>query len=268
MKALTLGQHFGTNKKTIRLNGIIYSEVGKTPDEVPWHYHENAYFLYQLRGQLEEVNKKTQIVCTPGTLLFHHWQDPHYNKNHSEDVDFFHLEIEKEWFLRYHLEPSILEGSMHVKNPVLKPIFQRIYKEIELRDHNTQLSVDGLLLQALAEIARVSQNEQSGVPQWVKKVQEILNDCISEKITLDRLAVETGIHPVHLSKEFPRYFTTGFGQYIRKIRIQKAAQLLADENLSISDIAYDCGFSDESHFIRCFREVIGTTPLKYRSLLR
>jgi AraC family transcriptional regulator len=266
MRHLRSGQHFGTNKKTVKLQGTILTEAGYTPNiEVPWHYHENAYFFYHLRGRLDEVNKKKTVTCTSGTLLFHHWQEPHYDKNFSEDASFFHIEIENEWFSRQHLKPSILEGSMQLDNPVLNPIFQKIHREIKLNDITTQISVDGLLLQSIAEITRFVQAEKSVKPAWVKKVREILNDSIAGKITLQMLSSETGIHPVHLSKEFPKYFNTGFGQYIRTVRIKKANKLLADKNLSLSEIAFMCGFSDQSHFIRCFKESVGTTPLKFRN---
>ncbi len=268
MKHLKSGQHFGANKNSIKLEGTILTEAGYTPNiEVPWHYHENAYFFYHLRGRLDEVNKKKSVICTTGTLLFHHWQDPHYDKNFSEDASFFHIEIENKWFLQHQIKPSVLEGRMQLENPSLKPIFQKIHKEIKLNDSTTQISVDGLLLQSIAEITRTTYIQKSGMPVWVKKVKEILKDSICDKITLASLSLETGIHPVHLSKEFPKYFNTGFGQYIRNIRVEKATDLLSNKNLNLSEIAYDCGFADQSHFIRCFKNVVGITPLKYRNLI-
>jgi AraC family transcriptional regulator len=269
MRHLRSGQHFGANKKTVRLKGFILTEAGYTPHiEVPWHYHENAYFFYHLRGRLDEVNKKKTITCTAGTLLFHHWQDPHYDHNFSEDASFFHVEMENEWFSRHELKPSILEGSLQLDNPVLKPIFQKIHKEIKLNDSTTQISVDGLLLQAIAEITRIGEREKSVIPDWVLKVKEILNDNPPDGITLQMLSSETRIHPVHLSKEFPKYFQTGFGQYIRTRRMEKAVGLLSDKKLSLSEIAFTCGFSDQSHFIRCFKDAMGTTPLKFRSSIK
>jgi hypothetical protein len=148
MRQLKSGQHFGANKKTIRLNGTILTEAGYVPAiQVPWHYHENAYFFYHLRGRLDEVNKKKTVTCAAGTLLFHHWQDPHYDKNFSKDAAFFHIEIEPTWFSNHQLKPAILEGSMQLENPSLKPIFQKLHRELRLNDPITQLSVDGLLLQ-------------------------------------------------------------------------------------------------------------------------
>ena len=266
MKQLRSGQHFGASKKVLRLDGTILTEAGYTPQiEVPWHYHENAYFFYHLKGRLDEVNKKKTVTCAPGTLLFHNWQDPHYDHNFTKDAMFFHIELETTWFKKYHLNSSILEGSLQLENPSIKESIQKIYRESRINDGITQLSVDGLLLQSYASIMRESQTEKTGIPAWVKRVREILHDCANEKITLAQLSKETGIHPVHLSKQFPRYFHAGFGQYLRNQKISKAATLLSNKNLSISSIAYQCGFADQSHFIRCFKTVHGLTPLKYRN---
>jgi len=265
MKQLTSGQHFGAAKKVLRLNGTILTEAGYTPQiEVPWHYHENAYFYYHLKGRLDEVNKKQTLTCIPGTLLFHHWQDPHYDKNFSADASFFHIEIERNWFATHHINAAVLEGSIQMDNPSLKFIFLKIHSESKINDNITQLSVDGLLLQAFAAVMRDRQREISGVPDWVKKVKEILNDSYSERTTLNDLAIEIGVHPVHLSKEFPKYFNSGFGEYIRSIKVQKATTLLMDEARSFSNITYECGFSDQSHFIRCFKTIHGITPLQFK----
>jgi len=265
MKHLTSGQHFGVSRQIVKLNGTILTEAGYTPQiEVPWHYHENAYFFYHLRGRLDEVNKKETIICKPGTLLFHHWQDPHYDKNFTENAAFFHVEIENAWFERHELKASWLEGSMPLEDPALKPIFQKIHREIKWNDSITPVSVDGLLLQAIASISRLRTSKRLGAPSWVKKVREMLNDGDNAKVTLRLLSQETGISPVHLSREFPKYFQTGLGRYLRTKRVEKSLQLLQNPDLSIGEVAYLCGFSDQSHFIRCFREIMGTTPLKYR----
>jgi AraC-like DNA-binding protein len=57
------------------------------------------------------------------------------------------------------------------------------------------------------------------------------------------------------------------GEYIRKLKIEKSLIFL-HKNDSLSEIAFDCGFADQSHFIRCFKENIGITPLKYRKILK
>jgi len=53
-------------------------------------------------------------------------------------------------------------------------------------------------------------------------------------------------------------------QHIRSMRLQEACRLLKSTNLSYSDIAYELGFTDQSYFIKQFKETMGITPAKYR----
>lgn len=270
MKTLSTGQTFWNKHDTVRLDGLILTEVKYTPNiqELPWHYHENAYFFMHLRGQLREINKKVSTVCQPGTLLFHHWQDAHYDTDFSDNASFFHIELESKWFERLHIKSNALEGSFNLENPVLKPLFYKIHNELRHPDNLSCLAVDGLLAQAFAILLRQQSYERSANPQWAKKVREILRNGGNENITLQHLSDETGLHPVYLSSEFSTYFGVNFSEYVRRIKVEKARALLLQTTHSITEISYLCGFADQSHFIRNFKEVFGTTPLKFRKALK
>src|SRR5882724_11398385 len=212
MKLLHSGEHFGANKNTLDLNGCILTEAGYTPQmQVPWHYHENAYFYYHVRGHMLEVTREQSFTCSPGTVLFHHWQEPHYNTNFSKDAGFFHVELSKRWFEKHELNASIFQGSNHMGHPLFKSLFHKIYKESKINDGTTSIATEGLLLQVLAEMMRYNPGQKKSVPVWAQKVKEIINEYYAGKITLSFLAEETGIHPVHLSRDFPRYFRMNMG---------------------------------------------------------
>ncbi|HEX6180442.1 MAG TPA: helix-turn-helix transcriptional regulator, partial [Chitinophagaceae bacterium] len=59
-----------------------------------------------------------------------------------------------------------------------------------------------------------------------------------------------------------------FGDYIRKLRIEKAIEYLGSSDYSLTKIAYLTGFSDQSHFSRIFKKHTGQNPLSYRKNLR
>lgn len=67
---------------------------------------------------------------------------------------------------------------------------------------------------------------------------------------------------MHLSREFPKYFNTTIGNYIRTQKVNKALLLVIENKLSMTEICYDCGFYDQSHFISTFKRVYQNTPLK------
>jgi AraC family transcriptional regulator len=265
MKQLTSGQHYGDNKKILKLSGTLLSEATcKSTLSIPWHFHENAFFFYLLKGRTDEVNRKEIFTCETGTLLFHNWQEPHFNKNVSNDANFFHLEIEKEWFEKYNIDNSKIEGSIRIENPFVKTFIKNLHQEIKINDAVSQISVDGLLLQTFSSLQRSLLKKNNSTPNWVEKVKELIHFSLDEKLTLQMIANETKIHPVHLSKEFPKYFNCSFGEYIRAQKIGKAINLLQNTKMTISEIAYECGFADQSHFIRIFKNYYEVTPLKFR----
>jgi hypothetical protein len=129
MNFLERGQYFGQTNKTIRLQGITLTDTEYTQDKVDWHYHQNAYFTFILYGKLLETNKKETYHCAAGTLLFHHWQEPHYNIKPNGNTRGFHLEIEQDWFENHYDNIKGLEGSINISNPDTKLLLLKLIKE-------------------------------------------------------------------------------------------------------------------------------------------
>ena len=70
----------------------------------------------------------------------------------------------------------------------------------------------------------------------------------------------------YFSRRFKSEFNTSFSKYLTGVRIQKSVELLSSTAMSVSAIALACGFSNLSHFTKCFKEEKGITPNKFRSL--
>lgn len=82
-------------------------------------------------------------------------------------------------------------------------------------------------------------------------------------ISNDLLASLCNISEVHFRKLFKENFDKSPKQYILDMRIQKAKQLLSDGMFKISAISRECGFSDQYHFSRIFKQKTGMTPTEY-----
>ncbi|MBC9915519.1 chromate resistance protein ChrB domain-containing protein [Chitinophaga varians] len=105
------------------------------------------------------------------------------------------------------------------------------------------------------------------VPGWAKELKEIIQDQIDTNLNLSLkgLSETLQVHPAYLSREFSKYFDDlSFGDYIRKLRIDKAIQLLSTTDHSLTEIAYLTGFSDQSHFTRIFKKFTGKSPSVYK----
>ena len=266
MNHLQTGEFYGSTNKTILLNGITLTDTEYTHDKVDWHYHENAYFTFILQGNVIEGNKKEIYNCSAGSLLFHNWQEPHYNIKPEGYTRGFHIELEQSWFDKFTFDTKKLQGSLHISNPDIKFLLYKIFKEAKIDDDVTTLTIQGLLLQALTRMFHQVQAQNNTRPQWAAKIKEILHDEYSEKPTLEYLSKTLDIHPVHLSRDFSKYFYCSLGEYIRKLKIEKSLALLPKRSITLTEIAFECGFADQSHFSRCFRAINGISPSAYRKL--
>ena len=266
MNLLRTGHFFGETNRKICLDGITLTDTEYTHERVDWHYHENAYFTFILQGKLIEGNKKESYYCSNGSLLFHSWQEPHYNIKPEGYTRGFHIELAENRFDELDFDAGQLQGSFSIENTEVKLLLYKIFRETKIYDDITAGSVQMLLMEIFCRMLK-SNARQSAKPPWTKKLVEILRDGYAEKLSLKNLSNELNVHPAHLSRDFSKHFGCTLSEYVRKIRVEKSLALLPDKNRSLTEIAYQCGFFDQSHFLRCFKQINGANPSEYRRLL-
>lgn len=104
-------------------------------------------------------------------------------------------------------------------------------------------------------------------PSWVKDLKNIIQDQIDTQFTFDlkKISSELDLNPSYLSRKFSKHFEDlNFGEYVRKLRIEKAIHLIENSSSTLTEIAYITGFSDQSHFTRIFKLHTGKNPSSYR----
>lgn len=140
-------------------------------------------------------------------------------------------------------------------------------KQLQKEKH-TQNPFEKTLLDVYKKFLREKKTTQ--VPRWASELKEIIQDQIDTNLTLSlkEISQSLKVHPSYLSREFSRYFNNlSFGDYIRKLRIEKSLELMKDPKYSLAEIAYLTGFSDQSHFNRIFKLHTGKNPSVYRKNL-
>lgn len=260
MKRLKTGEFYGKHYQKSAFENLIITDTEYTHSKVDWHYHENPYFTYLLQGKLFESNKKESYYLEPGNLLFHNWQDSHYNIKPPEFTRGFHIELNEDWFLTFDIQITDFEGSINLKSPIIRNLMNFIFIETKINDLYSNISIETNLIDIFNRI-KEPKRENSKKPNWVNQLKELL---IEEQIdpSLKNLSSKLEIHPIHLSREFNRYFGTSLGNYIRLIKLNKAFCLLISNKFSMTEICYQCGFYDQSHFITNFKRIYKSTPSK------
>lgn len=130
------------------------------------------------------------------------------------------------------------------------------------------LQKEDLLTQTLEQLLqRHAQNWQVARPMpahWVVRVQDFLAAHFDESLNLDMVAAEAGISLYHLIRTFKAAAGLTPHAWLLDLRINHARELLRDTVLPLSEIALQCGFADQSHFSRCFKERTAVSPGMYR----
>jgi AraC-like DNA-binding protein len=131
-----------------------------------------------------------------------------------------------------------------------------------------QEPVEYLLLEVFNKYLK--QQGSKKAPVWAGEIREMIQDQIDTNmsLSLQQVSEELKINPAYLSREFSKYFEDlSFGEYIRKMRLEKAINLMEITNYSLTEIAYLTGFSDQSHFNRIFKKQMGMKASEYKKNL-
>ncbi len=96
-----------------------------------------------------------------------------------------------------------------------------------------------------------------------KAIKHINKNIDKSKINLEKLASKAGYSKYHFLREFKKEFGLTPCHYIHNIKINQARNLI-DSNNSLSQIAFECGFADQSHFIKIYKKFYGHTPSKIK----
>jgi AraC-like DNA-binding protein len=105
-------------------------------------------------------------------------------------------------------------------------------------------------------------------PRWLERVRERLVETHAEPNPVALLAADAGVSPTHLTRCFNQCYGHSVSEYRTLLRVRTAARLLASHDLPMAGVAVEAGFHDQSHLIRNFRRVTGTTPGAWRLLSR
>ncbi|HEY2848179.1 MAG TPA: helix-turn-helix transcriptional regulator, partial [Pyrinomonadaceae bacterium] len=144
--------------------------------------------------------------------------------------------------------------------------FLKLFREYKVPDISSDLAAEGIILEMLAHVGRYARpGDKQKMPAWIRGATDAIHAQLESTPRLTQLALEAGVHPIHMARTFRRIHGCSVGEYSRRIRVAKAREMLDITSLPLVEIAATLGFFDQSHFTRVFKRVSGVTPLQYRS---
>lgn len=277
-----------------------YGKDGNDRYEVKHHWHEEIELIYLQKGSFHtEINGdpyqlEAPCICiiNSGELHALHTLSLRYTESaivfHPRLLDFREQDQMQEQIINVLVEHQLrLPGMICPGDSVWEEIL-REYLSMEqafLRDSKRmrrdqfladtaacQLTVKASLLKILAclqdaELLQVCDPGENVQVSYIKSALSYIQQHYREKIYIRDLAAQAGLNEQYFCRLFRRIIRMSPVEYMNSYRMRKAVALLEQSELSVTEVAYECGFHDMGGFIREFRKITGTTPLQYRKKL-
>ena len=262
---ITLGQRL----LTFSAGGFVLTETTHQPEQkLPRHLHELTNLAFVVAGSFTEILDRRSIECDRQSVLIKPPGEAHANRYGTVGMRCLLVEITPQQLDELHPCSSALAEVRHVRGGLLSMLGTRIYNEFRLRDETSSLAIEGLMLEAVASLARRQTCSMRKRPRWLDQAKDILHAEFHNHVSLAGVAATVGIHPVQLARAFRKSFGCTPGDYVRELRIDFARRELSDSDKPIVEIALAAGFAHQAHFSRVFKAQTGPTPKEFRAAHR
>lgn len=104
-------------------------------------------------------------------------------------------------------------------------------------------------------------------PPLITKAKKFIEEHITDDLSLTQVAKVVHTSVFYFCKLFSKFTGTTFTEYISRLRVERARNMLLNPNLRVSEIAYEVGFQSLTHFNRVFKNIVGESPTTYRNHL-
>lgn len=235
---------------------------------MPQHMHRNIEIIWLKKGHTRCTVDLIEYELNAGDLLVVFSEQLHSYIDVSGDLENYALIFPPDIPIYDSIFANMLptQPTVHIgENGELERIFKEAFDTTFLKNHpfveGAKQGYTSVLLSKILPLVPMQEKKL-----LTKNVEyRLIRYCAehyNEPITLKTLADEFGYTPTYFSRIFNEKFRIGFTSFINSLRIEEAKLLLRQEQ-SMTEIAFNCGFTSIRNFNRVFKEMTGKTPSEY-----
>ncbi len=254
------GQYLGETIKSHATDMLSVKSTLHEKSESKFHAHHNSYLSILLSGMYSEVTSERQDTIFPSTIIYRPAHYKHKNQFITAKTTCLNIAFNPVWFDKLDVNPKKIKPQ--IKNIQNYPMVLRLL--IDFLKYDKIDFFEDLLLNIITGEEKVMTSARK---PWLGKLIRILDNEIEESHSLKTLSERVFVHPNYMSRIFKEDLGITIGEYQMKRKLQCATKKLFTEKNSIALIASECGFFDESHFIKTFKTCNQITPHQFRILL-
>ncbi len=198
--------------------------------------------------------------CAPGSLLI--WVPGGHQFYGHRSRGYTHSWI--------HCDGSAVQQVPAVKSPVALPprpflrFLEGLHEEVSSQGRPDAIIAENLLENWLREWDRLGGEPETTVPDRLRLVRDNMDASFAERLTLAGLAAKASWSVAHFSEQFRRAYGLSPMEYVIRARLDHAAHLLRDVNLSVTEVGRRVGYDDLYHFSKLFKRRRGVSPRALR----
>ncbi|MBR3934573.1 MAG: AraC family transcriptional regulator [Clostridia bacterium] len=250
------------------------------------HWHSELELIRILEGEFEITLNSKSYKAKKGDVIFVNAETVHHGvpKNCVYECIVFHINFLynetnacKSFMEQIANGDYIVDEFHNKKNSAFIECVNKIFDAFAVKSEGYKFRVISSFYNFFGLIADRQLYSCSGESKGliydknilkIKKILKFIRENFDKAISLDDMAEKAEMS----AKYFGAYFKNMTGKtpfdYLNEYRIEKAARKLLNTDLSVTEIAYTCGFNDLSYFIKTFKKINKTSPGKYRKTNR
>lgn len=222
------------------------------------HHHPEARIVLSLRAGFDSRYGERTVSVADSAALYRPAGEDHEDHYVAPTATLALL-------LPIDSEAETLRRPFVLRDETFAGIATTLRREMAANDAASLLVIEGLALLASSKVLHNRPLEGKRTPRWIATVRERVEADYARPPTLAELGRMVGRDAAHVAATFKRIYGGSVGAYLRQQRLWQARRCIDEEpERTLSDVALDCGFADQSHFTRHFRRLFAVTPAEYR----
>ncbi len=227
------------------------------------------YLQYVCGGTMITRIDGEDRAAPPGTFLIYPPKTPfHYRKRGEEALQYYWIH-----FTGTEAGPLLNRLRLPVRTVISCPgalerlngLFERLYEEFLLRDACMDDITASMLIRILTLLSRSRDaDREDRFPQRISSSLALIHQGLSEPLSVARLAEAEHLSLSQYRMVFRKLTGLSPSGYVASLRLERAKDRLSNSNLSVSQIAGECGYADPLYFSRLFKKKTGYSPSEYR----
>lgn len=139
---------------------------------------------------------------------------------------------------------------------------------VPAKQHEAVIKLLSIFAQQLSALSnQILVKQENAEPPLITRARAFIAENQTESLSLGQVAKAVNSSPFYFCKLFKKATGLNFTDYLSRIRIERAKNLLLNPNLRVSEIAFEVGFQSLTHFNRVFKHTVGQSPTRYREHL-